>query len=246
MDAGLSGVYFYCRSILAKQPFQTGVDNLKVVYDKIAKQSSVPRPGLSRSDLRGGGGRGGAIGAILGSFLRLQGVLFQFSLKEVALGDKVLGASGSQADPGLTPREGEHAASIGEFQYSLGPSDTPGHDAQTPSSEIAAAIADYTTALSKTTAYLYDTMPELLEGLVSLVTHQQAGVSEEMFLRLLGISLFSVHFSAVETARRMALRGVADGTPPHCGHGDGHFPRTNAEALALTFLFNLVNRYAQY
>ena len=39
-ETELNAIYFYCRSILVAQPFQTGIDNLKVVFDKSARNSS--------------------------------------------------------------------------------------------------------------------------------------------------------------------------------------------------------------
>jgi hypothetical protein len=240
----LNAVYFYCRSILIAQPFQTGVDNLKVIFDKNARSSArlaVERGGGKRTGAGGGGGSSSAaLTRILPQFVQLHGALFSLAMKEACLGEVIASAVSAGAEPALTSPHG-HVSSGDEFQYSLGA--TP-----PPQSAVVQAATAHAAAVANTNSFVCSLMPEILEDLDILLSNPQSGLSPELLLRIVTICMFSVHASSCESQRRNAVNvdSTMEGfsSPQRIAQGMSRKRnvRTSAESLALIFLFSLINK----
>lgn len=231
----LNAVYFYCRSILIAQPFQTGVDNLKVIFDKSMRNSG--RLGEGDWGNKRGGGGSSALTRFLSNFVQLHGALFSLAIKEAGLAETIAVAASAGAEPVLSGQT-RHVLSGDEFQYALGTTPSP----TSVASEIATAHA---AAVAKTSSFMYSLMPDILEDIDKLLSNPQSGLSADILLRVIAICVFSVHISKCEMERKLAVNTDSAHQSPHrVGQEDGNrrSVRTSAESLALIFLFSLINK----
>lgn len=233
-ETELNAIYFYCRSILVAQPFQTGIDNLKVVFDKSARNSSRMAAAAAR-----GNSSGANLQRFFSRFISLHGLLFGLALKEGAVRAAV---HQSGAEPALTPHT--TATPHDEFQYSIG--STP------PTPEATAATLSYSNAMTKIAPQIMSLMPNVVDELESFLSNAQSGLTSEHLLRLMAICLFSVHCSTCESVTKSSCTSPPQSSSPtkaNTATRDVKISaaslerRTNSQSLALIFLFNVINKY---
>eukprot|EP00602_Paraphysomonas_sp_CaronLab_P008505 CAMPEP_0185027480 /NCGR_PEP_ID=MMETSP1103-20130426/12565_1 /TAXON_ID=36769 /ORGANISM="Paraphysomonas bandaiensis, Strain Caron Lab Isolate" /LENGTH=965 /DNA_ID=CAMNT_0027561495 /DNA_START=178 /DNA_END=3072 /DNA_ORIENTATION=+ len=126
------------------------------------------------------------------------------------------------------------------------------HEAATISScsnscdEAQAGVAtstEYTNILSKTTSLVTSWMPALFEDFERLMPFNQSTDIGEILLRIISVCLFSIHFPSVEASRRMRGNNVRNSQGQAQDEETTNIStRSNAESLALVFLFSLINR----
>lgn len=258
MEAECVAVYHYCRSILIRQPFAAGYDNLHLLFEKNSRAYAQLRSGghvqmVSMMASVGGGAAGAEkakrvaaakVRIFLIQFVRLHGILFNWTRQtQLALAELMEIDQYSQ----LNREAGEV-----EIRTSRAAS-------HRPRQTLPRVDVESFTSL----------MHSLLEEFDQLIL--QSSFGDQLLVRLLVVSIFSVHHSAAATTINSAGSSESDGAGVGAGAGgagaggayvgSGVAPvvlpsplqiieasaqthsHTVGESLALMFSFGLINKY---
>jgi hypothetical protein len=238
-EADCVAAYHHCRSILSAAPFSGGFENLSALLAKNAAaaraQGLLAPAGPAEDAARGPSRRrGGAaqLPVFLTRFLHLHGVLFGCSTR---MHRSYAQLRGSQ--PGFS-------APSQQSQQSWPPLLSPAVE-----SALCASVAvDSAGPLSSEQDSMEERFAALLQAVLEGFDEQltAGSVPDVLLVRLLSIALFSVHYAAGREANLLGWHDTVcteEGLRRYQLEQSGH-ARTTVEALALTALFGLVNRFA--
>jgi hypothetical protein len=83
-ESDFIAIYHYCRSVLVEQPFSVGVENLKLAYEKLIKNSA----GLFNQQRSTSDGKSANAKTFLTKIVTLHGILFLHALKALGQSSK--------------------------------------------------------------------------------------------------------------------------------------------------------------
>jgi hypothetical protein len=267
----LNAIYHYCRSILVDTPFQTGVENLKLMFEKSSKRSAASNRVLQASSHpMGRGSVHPDSGHYVSGYDEYDRRMPSSTSHTGVHQGLYFPPGGGGGGPGAGYPHGKKSKQNPELAHSnlcdfLSLFLSLMNEIFTLSlSELSVSamalnchmetdfnhqlLADHQTLAARVSGSVSSLLPKLLDDFELLFSNLTSQLSSEILLRLLTICLFAIHFTRHELRRRAKLWAAsAPSPPPSLINSDIFFAefkdnRFITESFGITCLFSLVSR----
>lgn len=240
----LNAIYHYCRSILVDYPFQTGIENLKLMFEKSSKRTAAARQSNTMFHQ-------GSLGYDDYDRRMPQQVPYPTNSYYPA----------QQYHPGAplgkkSKSQTENPSNLSEFIslflslmsdiFSLSLSElslsTMILSCMTESEFKVDLLNEHQKLIFRVANAMGVLLPKILDEFELLFSNLTSQLSAEVLIRVLTISLFSIHFTRHELKRKFKQITGPSAFHPETFFAEFQENRFVSESLAISCLFSLVSR----
>jgi hypothetical protein len=259
----LNAIYHYCRSILVAVPFQTGIENLKLMFEKSAKRTAATRQQLYPPNPSPGNLNYDEYDRrIPQAHPHQHQQLYQSSYypqhQQQQPGYHHPGSHGKKSKHSSSIAENHHQSTLADFIslflslmneiFALSLSElsvtTMIWNCQNETEFRQELLSEHQQLVHKVSTVLATLLPKILDEFELLFSNLTSPLSAEILMRILTISLFSIHFTRHELTRKSKqfTNPISAIFNPDIFFEEMRDSRFVTESFGITCLFSLVSR----